>query len=347
MSRCKHVRTLCAGVLSLGLADGAAVAADLTYKAPPPKPVFDQLDVHGFFDLTFSNDYMTPRGLLVTRTGLTTQALMGLSLDVYKNQGAFLSSISVDFGTWNDLWSKQDSPSVGSWNEMDWWVGANAKFANYWTFGVHYWEFLPPAHGLPTTFPSTERNVEFALSYNDSWTGWAVTFNPYAKLWYHTSGPSNVVLGEHNDIYDVEIGMVPTIDLRKYWGLPVTLTAPTWVTVGPTGFWNRNDGTTTFTSAGVPTNVCGALSNQPCALSNGGVFATGLTGRTPLDAWIPKRLGNWYVKYGFQYYHIINDALLAAQQFTAGASGISTVNGTFPEARRDVLAGFGGIGFTF
>ena len=167
MSRCKHVRTLCAGVLSLGLADGAAVAADLTYKAPPPKPVFDQLDVHGFFDLTFSNDYMTPRGLLVTRTGLTTQALMGLSLDIYKNQGAFLSSISVDFGTWNDLWSKQDLPSVGSWNEMDWWVGANAKFANYWTFGVHYWEFLPPAHGLPTTFPSTERNVEFALSYND------------------------------------------------------------------------------------------------------------------------------------------------------------------------------------
>jgi hypothetical protein len=53
------------------------------------------------------------------------------------------------------------------------------------------------------------------------------------------------------------------------------------------------------------------------------------------------------VKYGFQYYHIINDALLAAQELTAGASGISTVNGTFPQAQRDVFVGFGGIGFTF
>jgi hypothetical protein len=75
---------------------------------------------------------------------------------------------------------------------------------------------------------------------------------------------------------------------RKYTGLPIILTAPTWVTVGPTDFWNRNGGTT---------NLCAPLSNQPCALSNAGVFATGLTGKTPLDFWIPKRLGNWYVKY--------------------------------------------------
>jgi hypothetical protein len=333
-------RTLFAGTLCLGLACGVADAADVAVKAPPPAPVpvFDQLDVHGIFDLTFANDYITPRGLLVTRTGLTTQALMGLSLDIYKNPGGFINDISIDFGTWNDLWSKENDPHVGSWNEFDWWVGTNIKFAQAWTFGVHYWEFLPPAHDLPTSFPSTERNIEFALSYDDSWTNWPIIFHPYVKFWDHTSGPSNVVLGERSGTFDVELGVVPTVDLRKYWGIPVTLTAPTWVTVGPTGFWNRNDGTT---------NLCGALSNQPCSLSNAGVFATGLTGKTPLDFWIPKRLGNWYVKYGFQYYHIINDALLAAQELTAGASGISTVNGTFPQAQRDVFVGFGGIGFTF
>ena len=99
---------------------------------------------------------------------------------------------------------------------------------------MHYWEFLPPASDLPTSFPSTERNVEVALAYSDAWTGWAVTFNPYAKFWFHTSGPSNVVLGERSGTYDVELGLVPTGDLKKYWGLPITLTAPTWVTVGPT-----------------------------------------------------------------------------------------------------------------
>ena len=91
-------RTLFAGTLCLGLACGVADAADVAVKAPPPAPVpvFDQLDVHGIFDLTFANDYITPRGLLVTRAGLTTQALMGLSLDIYKNPGGFINDISID-----------------------------------------------------------------------------------------------------------------------------------------------------------------------------------------------------------------------------------------------------------
>ena len=40
----------------------------------------------------------------------------------------------------------------------------------------------------------------------------------------------------------------------------------------------------------------------------------------------------------------MNDALLAAQEITSGASGIPNVNGTFPQAHRDVVVGFGGIG---
>jgi hypothetical protein len=331
-------RSWFAGTLCLGLACGAASAADLAVKAPPPAPVFDQLDIHGIFEVTFANDYMTPRGLLVTDNGLTTQVLMGLSLDLYKNASGFINGISVDFGTWNDLWSNQNDPNVGSWNEFDWWAGVNVKFASSWTLGVHYWEFLPPAHDLPTSFPSAERNVEFALSYDDSWMKLPVAFHPYVKFWDHFSGPSNVVLGKRSDTFDVELGIVPTIDLKKYAGLPIVLTAPTWVTVGPTDFWNKNDGTT---------NLCGVTANQPCALSNAGVFATGLAGKTTLDAWVPKRYGTWYVKYGFEYYHILNDALLAAQGFTSAASGISTVNGNFTQAHRDTVVGFGGIGFTF
>jgi hypothetical protein len=62
---------------------------------------------------------------------------------------------------------------------------------------------------------------------------------------------------------------------------------------------------------------------------------------------IPRRLGNWSVKYGFQYYYIINDALLAAQEFTAGASGNSMVNGTFSETRRDIFVSFVGMDMAF
>jgi len=315
----------------------AASAADLPYKAPPPPPP-PLLDIHGFFDLSFKNDYITPRGLLVTNTGLTTQALMGLVFDLYKSKTGFINGVSFYGGIWNDLWSKQHDPHVGAWNEFDWFVGVDFRFANYWKFGVQYIEFIPPAHDLITSFPSVERNVEFSLSYDDTHWGWPIALHPYVKLFYANSGPSTVVLGDRGKTFDVELGLVPTLALKKYTGVPITLTAPTWVTVGPTTYWNRNDGTTNF---------CGATSSLPCALSHAGVVSTGLTAKMPIDFLISPRFGNWYVDAGFQYYHIINDALLAAQIFTGAAGGAANVLGNFPSAHRDVVVGFTGIGMTF
>ena len=62
-----------------------------------------------------------------------------------------------------------------------------------------------------------------------------------------------------------------------------------------------------------------------------------------LDSIVPKRLGSWYVKAGARYYHIINDALLAAQEFT-GSTGVPA---TFPNAHRDIGVVYAGMGFGF
>lgn len=328
-----------AAIVSLALASSgsAAFAADLPLKAPPPAPP-PPLDIHGFFDLSFKNDYITPRGLLVTNTGLTTQALMGLVFDLYKDKSGFINDVSFSGGIWNDLWSEQHDPHVGAWNEFDWFVDVDFRFAQDWKFGVQYIEFVPPAHDLITSFPATEHNIEFTLAYDDSRWGYPIALHPYVKLFYEISGPSTVVLGDKGSTYDVELGLVPTLFLKPYTGLPITLTAPTWVTVGPSSYWNKNDGTTNF---------CGPTSSSPCALSNAGVVSTGLAGRMPIDFIIPPRFGNWYVDAGFQYYHIINDALLAAQIFTGAAGGASNVLGNFPSAKQDVVVGFTGIGMTF
>src|SRR5882672_6112471 len=129
------------GVCGFG---SAASAADLMpIKAPAPPPPF-VLDIHGFFDVSFKNDYITPRGLLVTNTGLTTQVLSGLVFDVYKNQNGFINNISFNVGIWNDVWSDQHDPSVGPWNEFDWFVGMDVKFAQDWRFGVQFVQFLSP-----------------------------------------------------------------------------------------------------------------------------------------------------------------------------------------------------------
>jgi hypothetical protein len=112
----------------------------------------------------------------------------------------------------------------------------------------------------------------------------------------------------------VEIGLVPTLDLKKITGTPLTIAAPTWVTVGPTSYWNRG------------VTGCGVAITTPCSLSNAG---GGLALKETLDWLVPTRWGNWYAKGGFQYYHIINDSLLLAQTFTGTAS-------SYPTAHREV-----------
>jgi hypothetical protein len=311
-----------ATALSLGALGSAASAADmmpLKVKAPPPP---EPLDIHGFMDVSFKNDYITPRGLLVTNSGLTTQILMGLVFDVYKSKGGFINDISFSGGVWNDLWSNQHNPVVDSWNEFDWFAGMNVKFAQDWTFGAQYIEFISPPHA----FPGIEKNVELSLSYDDSKWNMVLPLHPYAKLFLAVSGPSTVVLGKAGGTYDVELGMVPTYDLTRS-GVPLVLTVPTWVTVGPSTFWNNG------------ATGCGVSVLTPCAASNAGVVSTGLTGKAPLT-FIPKRLGNWYADAGFQYYHLINDTLLLAQTITGTGA-------TYASAHRDILVGFGGIGIGF
>jgi hypothetical protein len=59
-------------------------------------------------------------------------------------------------------------------------------------------------------------------------------------------------------------------------------------------------------------------------------------------------------KGGFQYYHIFNDALLAAQELTGSAGSFPPAPGTggyglgnYPDAHRNVVLGFAGTGFSF
>jgi hypothetical protein len=301
-----------------------AMAADMPLKAAPVPPPPPEFDVHGFVDISFKNDYITPRGLLVTNTGLTTQTLMGLAVDVYKDKGGFINLVSFYAGVWNDLWSEQRHPRVGAWNEFDWFTGMNVKFAQDWKFGVEFSQWLSP----PGNF-RTETNLEFSLAYDDSKWNPFIPLNPYVKLFYAVSGDSTVVTGKRGDTYYFEFGMVPTVDLNKS-GIPVVLSAPTWVSVGPSEYWNRG------------VLGCGVANVTPCSTSNAGVFSTGLTGKTPLT-FIPKRLGNWYAKYGFQYYHLINDSLLLAQTVAQGTGTAAN----YASAHRDVVVGFGGFGFGF
>jgi hypothetical protein len=322
-----------AATFALAIASpGIAVAADLQtpdapyapdvpyVKAPPSTP---SSDIHGFFDMTFGNDYSTSRGLLVTNTGLTAQAQAGLSFDLYKNANSALNKVSVYGGIWNDMWSEQHDPKFGSWNEFDWFVGTKVTFLRDWSASVEYDEFLSPPGGF-----LTERHLNVTVGYDDTSWGLPIAFKPYVRFWDELDGSPDVVTGVSggtSDSYYFEFGMVPTLDLNKY-GANVVLTAPTWVSVGPSSYWNRG-----ITGCGLATTTC--------ALSNMGVFSTGLTATAPLT-FMPARYGKWYVKGGFQYYNLLNDSLRLAQTFTGTAT-------SYADTHKDYAVGFVGFGFTF
>ncbi len=250
-------------------------------------------NIHGFVDVAIKNDYITPRGLVVTDTGVATQVLAGLGLDLYKNPSPeqFVNKISLIGFIWNDFWSKQHDHKVGSWNECDWGLGVQSVVAKNWTVQAQYLEFLSPPH-----YFKREQNVEFLLVYEDSDWKLPLQFKPYGKFFWAVDGDSTVLLGKRGHTFDIELGLIPTMTFD-----PITITVPTWVTVGPASFWN------------------GGNALLKAKDSNWGVFSTGLQLELPLSA-IPKSYGNWYLRAGVQYYHLINDSLVRAEQILTGHS---------------------------
>ena len=61
--------------------------------------------LHGFGDISVKNDYVTPRGLVVTTSGATVQVLNGL---VFVSPGG----VAIHAGTWTDINPHSPSKSL-------------------------------------------------------------------------------------------------------------------------------------------------------------------------------------------------------------------------------------------
>jgi hypothetical protein len=278
--------------------------------------------IHGFASVQASNDYITPRGLLVTDRGVTVQALAGLVM-------VLPADFSLVAGVWNDLdsFTQSTKPGAGAWQEEDFFAGINYQATKQLKLSLTYdiWTF---PGGPP---PDTEQNLEFTAAYDDGSPGAAFSWQPHATIFWAVTSPSSVVtLGRPaNDgtTAYLELGLTPTYAFKS---VPVTLTMPSWFSVGPSEFWCDQSPTGLNALVVVPTKGRG------CSGSNFGVFSTGLTATTPLS-FIPKAYGSWRAYAGFQYFNLLNGALVDAQLLTIG-------NG---EGHRNVVNAFAGIGVGF
>jgi hypothetical protein len=181
---------------------------------------------------------------------------------------------------------------------------------------------------------------ELKLSLNDgALTKWPLSFNPYVTWYYEifpsgnagilTTTTSAACFSCNSEGTDFIIGMTPKINMQPYWAVPVTLTAPTWVTVGPTSFWSGNAGFG-------PGSGCVGPPTTNCSSGNVGTFSTGLTASWAFTS-IPAQWGHWSAKAGFQYYDIVNKALIADNTVTWGSSF----------TKSDIVVGFLGLGVGF
>lgn len=216
--------------------------------------LFAKENIRGVIDIAVKNDYITQRGLLVTNTGLSVQVLNAFELDVCK-------AGTLHFGIWNNLWTNQDDPNVGVWNELDWFVGWSIGFQDQWKFHAQFVELVSPPHNF-----IPENNAEFTLSYED-----AFSINPYIRLWWAISGDSTVVVGKRGGTYYVELGLIP-----EYTFNAVRFTFPIWLSVGPPNFWNGGED---------------ALRHNRC---NFGLFSTGIHMRAPIGNWYFSVGGQYY-----------------------------------------------------
>lgn len=186
-------------------------------------PASDGPVLSGIMDIQVKNDYVTPRGVVVTSKGAAVQTL-GLATLSLPNGLAFTGGVWVDFNPGYDK-----SGATRSVNETDAIFGVSYKFSPQLTGSVTYSAFMGD------NFPETSNNLEFALAYTDR-PDKNFSVNPYAKLFWQVDGSSTTGFGKNGKTFDVEIGAVPTLKLNK-----VIVSAPTWFTVGPKSFFGPVD----------------------------------------------------------------------------------------------------------
>ena len=233
--------------------------------------------LHGFAAVTLKNAYITPRGLVVHTSGMEIQPLGGLVFPLQSSAGV-----------WGDLATDQHDKYVGAWNEFDYFAGVSAKIAQKFEIGATYVVFTSPPHNC-----HPEQNLEFKLAYDESAVASRWSIHPYLKLFYAITGDSTIVLGKKGGTFDVEIGVAPTRSVQSSPGRSITVSFPTFLTIGGPGFFG--DG------------------------RHLGVFSTGPSASFPLNA-ISARMGSWRLDALVTYFHLLDDNLVMASRLL-GNSG--------------------------
>jgi hypothetical protein len=371
MSRIRSSFALLAGcAVALGFGGTAAVAADMglpTKAAPMVAAAPPPLDIHGFVEFDWESTLINPNGQVLGTHGAESM-VAGLNWTVYHG-GGWINSVTLGglvaadwINGFQGVWAL-GSPTVnGNFFDLVGAVTASVTFWNFWTLREQFTVVtsqdvggigsgFTAGGGFGNGFGPLPFN-QLTLAFNDAkfdFTGWGITWNPYVTWFYQFNNFGQQAVGTNAqtaacftcgpNTYTFFVGIDPTLSLAK-WGLPLTLKAPTYVTVGPANFWVNGAGN----AVGVARSCGPGCTTTVGQDGNLGVFTTGLTAIWDLGRWIPKNYGGWYVKGGFQWYDLINSNLVLSENESVGCA----INaGESCKTSKSIWVGFFGIGATF
>jgi hypothetical protein len=285
--------TLALAVLFTAVATGGAQAGDDTKTMKPSTsdiaaPALGS-KITGLLNFDFSDKYLTPRGLDVSKNGGAFQPLLILFFNLYHTDDPKpLTDLTFNMGVWNDIDVGENGANPGNWDEIDGFFGMEAKLFKDWKLDAEETFFKSQTNSYKVS-----TNFDFKTTYLDHWFGDSgFSINPYGEIFVETTQKATVAFNyatDHKGFYGV-VGLDPTY---KFKTIPLTLELPTFANIVSNSFYQRING-----SAGGPGLA---------------VVSTEFKATTPLS-FIPISYGAWSAYAGVQFYYLNNPGLLDGNQ---------------------------------
>ena len=287
---------------------GLASAADLPSKKSVMAPAAEEVSaIHGFMDFGYASGRVTGGGAPLYKSGSALlQADTGLSVDLYSSKSGFINGVSAFVGGWAESWN--DAPAgTARMQEYDWWAGGSVGFADYFKLTAQSLQFQLPGSGVI-------QNATATLSYSDAHLGLPIALNPSVSVFYNLKGGLSAMGWGKTDTYRVDLAIAPGYSFQKSMGVPLSISVPTSVSLGPTDMYYLSS----YKGCGAAaTGVKGV--GSVCSTNTFEMFSTGLQAKYDLGQFVPKKFGAWSLKAGVQYHQFLSDAVKANQGGTVAS----------------------------
>jgi hypothetical protein len=264
--------------------------------------------IDALFNMEFSNEYLTPRGMIVHDQGLTFQPLLLGFVNLYKND-SFINDVTFVPGVWNDFCTSPVSVHApfGSqpktmWVEIDPIVGMSIGFAKHFKLDVTYTAF-----NMQILDIGTSQHLDTKLTFDDSPYLKSFALHPYIEFWQELDGKATdadvpqAVFGpspqsgshpQPGSSFYFELGMDPSYTFKDVAGLKIE--APCRILLPNERFYGEYYGNA----------------------STVGLFELGLKASIPLN-FIPQGYGHWSAHAGFRYQYFVDHNLYNLNSFNA------------------------------